>query len=238
MFKLTRSLKFIYLYLLFSGVAVSRSAGAAPINTNDYKATIRVACVGDSITYGAGIQDREHKSYPAQLSQMLGDKWEVKNFGVSGATLLKQGDKPYHKEGAYQQALDYKPDVLIIKLGTNDSKPQNWQHKDDFASDYKEMIAAFRKVSPAVKVYTCLPVPAFPGNWGISDTIIKNEVIPLAQQVATDTNATVIDLYSALAGKKELFPDTVHPNAEGARLIAAGVYQSLTGKAAPTEAGH
>ncbi|MBV9470047.1 MAG: hypothetical protein JO316_15010 [Abitibacteriaceae bacterium] len=238
MFKILRPLKFLYLYLLFMVVAVSCSVGATPINTDDYKGTIRVACVGDSITYGDHIQDREHKSYPAQLGQMLGDKWAVKNFGVNGATLLSKGNAPYNKVTAYQQALDFKPDVLIIMLGTNDSKPENWQHRDDFTSDYKQMIATFRKVSPDVKVYTCLPVPAFPGQWGINDTIIKNEVIPLVQQVAKDTNATVIDLYSALSGKKELFPDTVHPNAEGARLIAIRVYQALTGKAALTEAGY
>src|SRR4051794_25029443 len=93
--------------------------------------TTKLACVGDSITFGAGIQDRDHDSYPAQLGRMLGEAWDVRNFGVSGATMLKKGDKPYDKQKAYRDALAFKPDVVVIMLGTNDSKPQNWdKHKD------------------------------------------------------------------------------------------------------------
>lgn len=86
---------------------------------------IRIACVGDSITYGAGIEERAKNSYPAQLQNLLGDRYQVENFGVSGRTLLKQGDKPYWDEPAYQNALKLKPDMVIIKLGTNDVKPLN-----------------------------------------------------------------------------------------------------------------
>ena len=206
---------------------------AGSINAGDYKETIKVACVGDSITFGAGVKDREHNSYPAQLGRMLGDKWEVRNFGVSGATLLKKGDKPYDKQKAYTEALAFKPDVVIIKLGTNDSKPQNWAKKADFAGDYKDLIGAFRKVNPAVRVYACLPVPAFPGNFGIRDEVIKNEAMPIIRDVAKETKATVIDLYTALADHKDLFPDKVHPTAEGATLMARTIYQALTGKEAP-----
>lgn len=88
-----------------------------------------VACVGDSITYGAGIPNRQHNSYPAQLGRMLQEfdsRWECRNYGVSGATLLRNGDLPYVQQSAYQQARAAAPDVVIIKLGTNDSKPVNW----------------------------------------------------------------------------------------------------------------
>lgn len=224
-----RSLPSVALFLVLISLTVTRIVGAAPVNADDYKDTIRLACIGDSITYGAGIDDRDHNSYPAQLSKILGAKWDVRNFGVNGATLLKQGDNPYYKTDAYKQALDFKPNVIVIKLGTNDSKPQNWQHKADFAADYKDVIAAFKQVDPQVKVYTCFPVPAFPGQWGINDTIIKTEVVPIVTQVAQDTGATVIDLYKALSGKPDLFPDTVHPNRKGAGLIALEVYRSLTG---------
>ena len=214
-------------------VAVACRAGEQParIRVEDYSAPIRVACVGDSITFGSGIKDRDTNSYPAQLGQLLGAKWEVKNFGVSAATMLKKGDKPYHNLKAFAEALAFKPDVVIIKLGTNDSKPQNWKHKADFVADYKDMIAAFRKASPKVRVYVCLPVPAFPGRWGIDDGRIRNEVIPLTIQVVRECGAGGIDLYTALSGKKDLFPDTVHPNREGAALMAAEICRVLTGKA-------
>ena len=99
---------------------------------------IKVACVGDSITFGYGIADRTYNSYPSQLQRMLGGEFEVKNFGVSGATLLKKGDLPYWNTEAYRDALSYRPDVVYIKLGSNDSKAINRKHYHHFVSDYKE----------------------------------------------------------------------------------------------------
>lgn len=195
----------------------------------------RIACIGDSITYGAGVEQREVNNYPAQLGRMLGEGYQVRNFGVSGATLLKQGDKPYIKQKAYTDAIEFKPDIVVIKLGTNDTKPQNWKHKDQYAADYKDLIADFRKANPDVKVYAALPVPAFPGNWGIRDEIVKNEVIPLVRQVAEETKATVIDLYTPMVDKKAFFPDTVHPNKAGATAMTKVIYTALTGKEAPAE---
>src|SRR5208282_1861310 len=87
-----------------------------PVATDDYKETIRLACVGDSITYGAGVKHRDHNSYPVQLGKLLGDKWEVKNFGHSGATMVKKGDLPYDKTNEYKHALEFKPDVVVIFL--------------------------------------------------------------------------------------------------------------------------
>lgn len=196
---------------------------------------VRIACVGDSITYGAGVEQRDVNNYPAQLGRMLGEGYDVRNFGVSGATLLKQGDKPYNKLKAYTDAIEFKPDIVVIKLGTNDTKPQNWKFKDQYAADYKDLIADFRKANENVKVYVALPVPAFPGNWGINDAGIKGEVIPLAKQVAEETKATVIDLYTPMADKKEFFPDKVHPNKAGATFMTKLIYTALTGKEAPVE---
>ena len=216
-------------------VSLAADAPATGKTAAGEASVVRVACVGDSITYGAGVKEREKNSYPAVLGRLLGERYDVKNFGVSGATLLKKGDKPYDKEKTYQSALDFKPDVAIIKLGTNDSKPQNWDaNKGDFQADYKSMIEAFRMANPGVKIVCALPVPVYPpGNFKIRDEIVKPEIIPAIRQVASETKCQVIDLYAALSDKPKLFPDKVHPNAEGASLIAAAVYQALTGKEAP-----
>jgi lysophospholipase L1-like esterase len=104
---------------------------------------IRVACVGDSITFGAGVEKREVNNYPKVLGSLLGDKYEVRNFGVSGATLLSKGDHPYIKTGAYSDAKKFAPQIVIIKLGTNDTKPQNWKHEADFLADATNMIKEF-----------------------------------------------------------------------------------------------
>lgn len=200
---------------------------------------VHVACIGDSIVYGAFLENRQKNNWPTVLGRWLGSGWEVRNYGISGTTMLKKGNSPYWNQKGYQQALTYKPDIVIISLGANDSKHptdqhkdavNNWQYKADFAIDYKEMIASFKAANPSAKIYVCVPAPAFPGNWGINDTTIREEIAPLVRQVAHDTDAKVIDLYTALSGKPELFPDTVHPNAAGARLIAAAVFRALTDK--------
>ena len=187
----------------------------------------KVACIGNSIIFGIGIQDYKRFSYPSQLQRMLGEGWEVRNFGSSGRTLHKRGDYPYWNEKEFVDALAFNPDVVIIKLGTDDSKPQNWKYKDEFVPDYEDFMDHFQGLSSHPRVYVCTPVPAFPGDWGIRDSVIKNEIIPLVKKIAGDKHASVIDLYGALSGKSEFFPDKVHPDEDGARLIAKAVYDNL-----------
>jgi len=191
-----------------------------------------VACIGDSITYGSGISDPATNGYPAQLQRILRQydpAWQVTNYGVSGATLLRRGDKPYIREVAYTSALAAKPDIVVIKLGTNDSKPQNWQYKADFVTDYSNMIDAFRALPSKPVVWICKPVPAFAVNFSIRPEVIRDEILPLIEQISREKNAPMIDLYTALADHGNLFPDSIHPNAEGAGLIAQTVAPFLLG---------
>jgi lysophospholipase L1-like esterase len=184
---------------------------------------IRVACVGNSITQGPGRDNIN--SYPLMMQKLLGDAYWVKNFGVSGSTLLKKGDLPYWDQAQYKEALEFKPDILIVKLGTNDSKPQNWKFKEEFLENYIELIESIKgEMSETGQVFICLPVPVFEDNWGITERILVKEMRPLLKKVARSTGATIIDLHKPFAKKAGLFPDGVHPNAEGnaqmAELIA------------------
>ena len=209
----------------FSAICVFASTWSACEAARE--APKRIACVGDSITFGAAIKDRTKNCYPAQLGRMLGEKFEVRNFGVNGATLLKKGDKPYWKLKAYANARDFQPEVVVIKLGTNDSKPRNWKHKEEYVADYVALIESFRKLGSKPMVWLCYPVPAYPGRWGITDKVMKEEVMPRLDEVAKKSGCKVIDLYSALSDKKEMFPDLVHPNAKGATLIAEAVSSAI-----------
>lgn len=190
---------------------------------------IKVACVGDSITAGSGVKDAQ-KKYPAQLGALLGSGYEVKNFGVGGATMLDDGNKPYKDQKAYKDALAFTPDIVVIKLGTNDSKAINWDTKKaGFTPSAKSLVESFQKANPKAKIYLCLPVPVIgAGNFGIRDEIVKPEIIPLIKQLAAEMKLEVIDLYAALDGKADLIPDRVHPNDEGATLIAKAVHEALT----------
>ena len=198
---------------------------------DELAAPIRVACVGDSITAGVGAA--RGQSYPAQLGKLLGEKWEVRNFGVSGSTLLNHGDKPYQKQKAFQNALDYNPNVVVIMLGTNDSKPQNWKFKEEFAADYKDLLGQFAKLTSKPRIFICHPVPVpGKGNYGINEEGVKEQA-PVIDEIAKELGVSVIDMHSALMDHPETLPDRVHPNTAGAGLMAEAAFQALTSKESP-----
>jgi lysophospholipase L1-like esterase len=188
---------------------------------------VKIACVGNSITYGAGITNREKQSYPAQLQAWMGSKYEVRNFGVSGATMLRKGDKPYWNEPEYQEVLDFKPDIIILKLGTNDSKPQNWQFATEFSKDYSDMVLIFKALKSKPRVILAFPVPVFATKWGISDSIVKDKIIPIIKEVSKATKCQYIDLYTPLLPFKYAFPDDIHPNSIGASVMVEEIYRAL-----------
>ena len=176
---------------------------------------IRVACIGNSITDGHGIDLAPRNGYPAQLQRILGNGYNVKNFGVSARTMLNKGDYPYMNELAWRDALAFKPDIVIIKLGTNDSKPENWQYNADFRKDLEQMITTLSpslgqpakkgkkrekglaNVPAAPKIYLCTPIPAFKSTWNINDSVIVNGIIPIQKEVAAKYGLQIIDISAA-----------------------------------------
>jgi acyl-CoA thioesterase-1 len=197
-------------------------------------AKIRVACVGDSITFGSGVKDRDANNYPAVLNRLLGDGYEVRNFGVSGATLLKNGDKPYRKQKALEEAKAFQPSIVVIKLGTNDTKPQNWKHKEQFAGDLSALIDEFAVLPSKPTVLLALPVPVHRPNFGINQQAL-DEQLPMTREVAKGKNLVTIDLFGALKPHAEFFPDGIHPNAAGAGKMAETVAEVV--KKLPVAAG-
>ena len=205
---------------------------------------IRVACIGNSITDGHGIDLAPQRGYPAQLQRMLGKDYWVKNFGVSGRTMMNKGDLPYMNETAWKDALAFQPDIVVIKLGTNDSKPYNWQYGSTFKADLEQMITSLRPdlantgkkkgkkaktVQPAKpRILLCTPIPAFKSTWNISDEVIKNEIIPIQQEVAQKYGLEVIDLHTQFANDGDkMLDDGIHPDEKGVRRIAEIVAGAL-----------
>ena len=208
-------------------------ANPTPIDPGVFKRSIRVACVGDSITQGVKLP--QGMTYPEQLQKMLGSPWIVKNFGKSGRTLLKQGDHPYSNESIYQDALQFAPDAVIIKLGTNDTKPQNWKHIADFKKDYRALVESFRSLPGKPRIYICTPCPVVgAGSFDITNAGVAEEV-GWVKELAAELHVGLVDMNAAFAGKSELLPDKVHPNAEGATLLASTAYSALTGKEPPVD---
>lgn len=186
--------------------------------------TIRVACIGNSITAGWEIPE----AYPAMLGKMLGSNYKVGNFGENARTLLNNGDYPYMKGPLFYRALEFQPDIVIIKLGTNDSKPENWQYGSDYEKDLTSLITIFQHIPSHPEIYLCYPAKVYGDKWGISDDTIVNGIIPVIDKIAGEKQLPIIDLHTATEGMKEHFPDTVHPDSQGAAVIAETVYKAIT----------
>lgn len=180
---------------------------------------IRIACLGNSITYGHGIPDREHYAYPGALQTLLGDAFDVRNYGVSGRTLLSKGDYPYKNEGAYTQAKNFRPDIVLIKLGTNDTKPWNWAYKDDFDKDYMTFINELRALPSKPLIYLCTALYV-PNSGDIAEVRVRDGVNPMVKAIAAREALNVIDFYSVTKDRPELYHDGLHPNMEGAKVMA------------------
>lgn len=213
-----------FLMLLILLVSGSLSLSAQSLSQTS---KIKVACVGNSITYGYGIKDRDSLSYPAQLQRMMGDKFDVRNFGVSGRTLLKKGDHPYWKEKAFREVQQWNPNIVVIMLGTNDTKPWNWKYGNEFASDYADLLNVFKNLPSHPQIWAALPVPVFKQNkYQIRDSIIKVE-IPIIREVAREESVHILNLYKALKPYGQDFFDGVHPDKTGAYYLAKAVYAKI-----------
>jgi lysophospholipase L1-like esterase len=190
---------------------------------------IRVACVGNSITYGSGIKDKTVDSYPAQLSFMLGEKYDVRNFGVGGANMLRKGKRPYWNCDEYKSVLEFQPDWVFIELGTNDSRTIDQIYLDEFVPNYNAMIQSFRELPSSPKVVLLLPVPVFGKETeSVSDSVITKRIQPMIRRVAYDIRCETLNLYNLLIESPELFnSDLVHPTKAGATVIAQRVYEHV-----------
>ncbi|MCQ2153490.1 MAG: GDSL-type esterase/lipase family protein [Bacteroidales bacterium] len=193
---------------------------------------IRVACIGDSVTYGHGIEGRDSLSYPAQLQKMLGDRYEVRNFGHSGATLMRRGHNPYDRLPEFRAAMDFKADMVVIHLGLNDTDPRDWpDYAEDFIPDYLALVDSFRTANPRAEIWVCRMTPIFHGHRrylsGTRDWHAEEQ--KAIERIAKASGSGLIDLYGPLAVRPDLFRDNLHPDAEGAGIMAGIVYGALTG---------
>lgn len=177
----------------------------------------RVACVGDSITYGYGIPN--DSAYPVVLSRNLGSKYSVLNFGESGKTLQKNSGFSYWSCKELTNVMALRPNIIIIKLGTNDTKHAFW-NADNYAKDYQALVDTFRTIPGNPRIYLCLPVPVFKTNFGITEAVLTSGVLPIVEQTAKLNGLTLIDLYHPMKDQATNFPDGVHPNAKAAKKMA------------------
>jgi acyl-CoA thioesterase-1 len=180
---------------------------------------IRVACVGDSITQASG--------YPAKLQLMLGDKYVVGNFGVSGSTVSLNSTKPYMNQTAFQKAEEFEPKVVVIMLGTNDARADLSQYNKTFEETYSQLLSSFQSLKSNPQIFVVNSPPIFTSNPDYNNTYLANDVIPQIDNLATALNLPTVDVYNAFTNHSDYFMDGIHPNVEGTALIASEVDNAI-----------
>lgn len=191
-------------------------------NKNGQVGSIRVACVGDSITGGS--------QYTIDLWKLLGSDYAVGNFGIGGATVSFNSDSSYNNQSAIQVAKKFEPNIVIIILGTNDANKDLKQSNTSFIRDYVRIVNEFKSLASTPKVWIVKPPPIFNNTAGLSPEYLSQNIIPNIEQVANKTNTPLIDVYSPLIAHPEYFIDGVHPNSDGSQAIAATIYFALISK--------
>jgi len=189
-------------------------------NKGDSYVPVRVACIGDSITEDSG--------YPSKLQSKLGTGYMVRNFGVSGATVIAQSGNPYANLYASQDAKKFLPEIVVIMLGTNDARSIALPFLGNFAAEYKNLISEFQGLTSKPEILLVEPPPIFANHLGLNNTILVQDVIPRIEQVANESGLPTIDVYAALINHPEYFLDGVHPNSKGAEVIATEVNNGIT----------
>lgn len=200
---------------------------AEEVDQND----IKVAAVGDSTTYGLRIDNWSENAYPHQLGEHLGEGYWVGNFGANNYAAMKSADFPYDETEEYNSSLEFNPDIIVIMLGTNDSKKINWQDNAQFKKEYKQLVEAYIDNNPEAEVYLATPPNAYndadqPGD--INNENI-NKVSAVVKEVSAEKEADLIDINQLTQEHRGWFQmDGIHPNAEGAKNIAEEVDEHIS----------
>lgn len=195
-------------------------------------AKTRVGCFGNSITFGSCLADPLTESYPAQLQQLLGEEYEIGNFGRPGATLLRDGHNPYVKSEEFRRGLAFKPDIAIIHLGINDTDPRNWPiYGDRFAEDYHGLIDSLRSVNPSMRILVAKlsPIRATHPRFRSGTRQWLREIQEEIPRIAAANDVELINFDRPLRNRQDLLSDGIHPDKEGARLLAHEAASALTG---------
>jgi alpha-L-fucosidase 2 len=195
----------------------------------------KVAVVGDSIAEGYGLLNESKNAYPVLLDSILGSDYSVLNCARSGSTVQKEGDIPYWNCDEFYRLFAFKPDIIIIALGTNDVRPRidgiqgtNWNDVN-FRKDYQTMIDTFNTINTKPKIFLCLPTPIYENtfNWNDGDSSLRASVVPEIKKIAESNNLPIIDLYTQMSNQPENFLDGIHPNEKGTRIMAEFMAQSI-----------
>jgi acyl-CoA thioesterase I len=190
-------------------------------------AVVKIAHIGDSITYGYDPDDATSTGYAKKVQALLGSGYEDQNYGVSGTTAMRSGSLPYWTKGKLSEVFAYKPDIITIMLGTNDSRP-NFFNATQYTKDYGALIDTLNTISTKPKIYVVFPPPTTRTTTDRpSDANVLAE-ITILKKLATDRSLPTVDMHTALQSHLSVFAqDGIHPNQEGYDTLASVMYRAL-----------
>ena len=191
--------------------------------------TLKVACIGDSITWGFTLLKPWKQSYPALLQERLGPEYKVRNFGYNDAAARFDADTPYVRKRVYRESLAWNPDIVLLMLGTNDTKHRNWD-PEVFRRDYTAIVQSYKQLPSHPRIILIAPirihlVAGLP-LMGLHPEHMEEGVRPAIREIAAENSLELVDLV-------DLFPDSrycvdgIHPQAAGARMLAEAIYSAI-----------
>lgn len=190
---------------------------------------IKVATVGDSLTYGYGLENRERDAYPSILAEKLGHHYQVSNFGLSGRSLQSTSDYPYLQEKNTQLSLESEADIVIIMIGSNDSRSPYW-NKERFIKEYGEMVDRYLKMPSQPDVYLLVPPYVPTSRFGLNNDIVRTELQEIIPRIAEERGLEWINFYPLTERHLEYYSDGLHLTPLGNQLVADRVYTAIMGE--------
>lgn len=223
---------------LIFGAAMYVGCTDVHLPTKAKKGQVKVACVGDSITYGMSVINWFENTYPAQLGDMLGDDYHVQNFGFSAKTAQENNDESYRATKLYEKSKKYQPDIVILMLGSNDSKPYNFNGgKADFKQAMKELIEIYQGLESSPEIILATVNAGFyvhganEGDYmydinGANINIINQAIKELAEEY----NLTLVDTFAITKDHPEWYKlDGIHPDKNGQTAMAEAFAEAVMG---------
>ena len=192
----------------------------------------KVACIGDSITWGFSLLNPWRQSYPAQLGRLLGEGYEVRNYGYNDASARFDADTPYVHKGVYRKSLDWNPDIALIMLGSNDTKKRNW-NPEIFRRDYRALVESYRNLPSNPRVVLIAPIRIFLVKgialMGLYPDTMEEGVRPAIMDIGEEMGLQVVDL-AGLFSDSSYCIDGVHPQLKGTSMLAEKIFDSVFAK--------
>lgn len=232
--KIIMAVVLIFVLLIGIGFGYLYSHGMSGVGntTEAQEGQIKIACVGDSITYGHGTTGWPKNSYPVVLQNLLGDGYHVNSYGVSGRAVQPDSDQPYTALKHYQESIAYGADTVVFMMGTNDSKPENWYGADAYRTALENLLDSYGDA----RMILCTPAASFFMDGQTSGVtshdiqpLVVEEIAEITRAVAAERGCTLVDIYDLTAAHPEWFAvDGVHPSNEGAAAIAAEIKRVIS----------